>query len=266
MPLTEFQRTILALLAQTRAPDSYLAGGAALHFAPNSVRYSNDLDFFHDSPQRVASAFSEDAALLEGAGYGLDVEISQPGFIRAVVRREAESTRIDWAHDSAWRFMPPIRDPLGGFVLHDVDLAINKALALAGRDEARDFVDILFVHERVLPLSALTWAAVGKDPGFTPLSLVEFLRRRGRQRPEEVARLNLAVPFDPVASKELWLGALDDAEAFARSGPTEEVGCLYYSPKRQSFAVPDRDRDLTSQELVPHFGAPFGVLPRVSDV
>ena len=101
----------------------------------------------------------------------------------------------------------------------------------------------------VTPLSALTWAAVGKDPGFTPLSLVEFLRRRGRHRPEEVARLNLAVPFDPVASKELWLGALDDAEAFARSGPTEEVGCLYYSPNRQSFAVPDRDRDLTSREL-----------------
>ena len=193
VPLTDFQRTILALLAQTRAPASYLAGGAAFHFAPNSARYSKDLGFFHDSPQRVASAFSENVALLEEAEYGLDVEIRQPGFIRAGVRREAESTRIDWAHDSAWRFMPPIRDPLGGFVLHDVDLDINKALALAGRDEARDFVDILFVHERVLPLSALTWAAVGKDPGFTPLSLVEFLRRRGRHRPEEVARLNLAV-------------------------------------------------------------------------
>ena len=102
MPLTDLQRTILALLAQTRAPDSYLAGGAALHFTPNSVRYSNDLDFFHDSPQRVASAFSDDAALLEGAGYGLDVEISQPGFIRAVVSRDDEATRIDWAHDSAW--------------------------------------------------------------------------------------------------------------------------------------------------------------------
>ena len=31
MPLTDLQRTILALLARTRAPDSYLAGGAALH-------------------------------------------------------------------------------------------------------------------------------------------------------------------------------------------------------------------------------------------
>ena len=266
MPLTDLQQTILALLAQSRTPDSYLAGGAALHFTPNSVRYSNDLDFFHDSPQRVASAFSDDSALLKGAGYDLELEISQPGFLRAVVSRNDEATRIDWAHDSAWRFMPPIRDPMGGFVLHDVDLAVNKTLALAGRDEPRDFIDILFVHERVLPLSALTWAAVGKDPGFTPLSLVEFLRRRGRHRPEEVARLNLAVPYDPVASKVLWLGALDDAEAFARFGPTDEVGCLYYSPQLQSFAVPDRETDLASQDLVPHFGAPGGVLPRVSDI
>jgi len=204
--------------------------------------------------------------LLKGAGYDLELEISQPGFIRAVVSRNDEATRIDWAHDSAWRFMPPIRDPMGGFVLHDVDLAVNKTLALAGRDEPRDFIDILFVHGRVLPLSALTWAAVGKDPGFTPLSLVEFLRRRGRHRPEEVARLNLAVPYDPVASKVLWLGALDDAEAFARSGPTDEVGCLYYSPQLQSFAVPDRETDLASQDLIPHFGAPGGVLPRVSDI
>ena len=45
MPLTDFQRSILALLAQTRTPDRYVAGGAALHFAPNSIRYSNDLDF-----------------------------------------------------------------------------------------------------------------------------------------------------------------------------------------------------------------------------
>lgn len=265
MPLTDLQRQVLALLAQTRAPDSYLAGGAALHFAPNSLRYSDDLDFFHDSAERVASAYAEDEPLLAGAGFDLDVQISQPGFIRAVVSRDAESTRIDWAHDSAWRFMPPIRDELGGFVLHPIDLAINKTLALAGRDEPRDFVDILFVHEQVLPLSALVWAAVGKDPGFTPLSLVELLRRRGRHRPEDVARLNLAVPYDPARSKALWTEALEDAEAFARSGPTDEVGCLYYSSETGDFAAPNRETDLDTAGLVPHFGSPGGVLPRISE-
>ncbi|OGU02199.1 MAG: hypothetical protein A2W29_00260 [Gemmatimonadetes bacterium RBG_16_66_8] len=84
--------------------------------------------------------------------------------------------------------MPLVRDTLGGLLLHPVDLAANKVLALAGRDESRDFVDILFVHERVLPLGALCWAAVGKDPGFTPLSLLELLKRRGRYRPEDPRR------------------------------------------------------------------------------
>ena len=265
MPLTEYQRTLLALLARNRAPDSYLAGGAAVHFAPSSVRFSNDLDFFHDSAARVAQAFADDTALLKAAGYSHDIEISQPGFIRAIVSRDGEATRVDWAHDSAWRFMPPVRDELGGYLLHEVDLAINKVLALAGRDEPRDFVDILFVHDRVLPLAGLTWAAVGKDPGFTPLSLLELLKRRGHPRPEEVARLDLAAPFDPVASKETWLSALAEAEAFARSRPTEETGCLYYSPGRQAFTVPGSGQDLASQGLVAHYGSPGGVLPLAAE-
>ncbi len=265
MPLTEFQRTLLALLTQNRTPDSYLAGGAALHFTPNSTRYSNDLDFFHDSSERVASAFAEDSALLESGGYGLEVEISQPGFIRATVRQGDGATKIDWAHESAWRFMPPVRDSLGGYLLHEIDLAINKTLALAGRDEPRDFVDILFVHEGVLPLAGLVWAAVGKDPGFTPLSLLELLKRRGRNRPEEMARLQLAEPFDPVASKETWLAALDEADSFARSRPTDETGCLYYSASAEAFVIPRPDVSLEAQGLSLHFGAPGGVIPRAVD-
>lgn len=74
--------------------------------------------------------------------------------------------------------MPLVRDELGGLLLHPIDLAINKVLALAGRDEPRDFVDILFVHRSVLPLAGLSWAAVGKDPGLSPLSLLELLKRR----------------------------------------------------------------------------------------
>ena len=158
--------------------------------------------------------------------------------------------------------MPPVRDELGGFILHGVDLAVNKVLALAGRDEPRDFVDILFIHERVLPLGALCWAAAGKDPGFTPLSLLELLRRRGRHRPEEIARLDLTVPVDLVAWKATWLAALDDAEAFVRSRPGDEVGCLYFDQELERFVAPVADRTLEGQGVALHFGSPGGVLPR----
>lgn len=262
MPLTTFQREILAVVAESRSPDSYLAGGAAIHFSPNSIRFSNDLDFFHDSTERVATAFADDSRLLESAGITISIELSQPGFIRATVARDSESTRIDWAHDSAWRFMPPVRDELGGYVLHEVDLAINKVLALAGRDEPRDFVDILYVHEHVLPVAALIWAAVGKDPGFSPLSLIELLKRRGRVRPEEIARLDLAQPFDLMPARDAWRSALEDADAFARSRPADETGCLYYSATLDKFVVPDPDRILDDQRVTPHWGRPGGVIPR----
>lgn len=262
VPLTDFQREVLALLAPNRSPDSYLAGGAALHSAPNSVRYSNDLDFFHDSAARVATAFNEDNRLLREAEYGVGLELSQPGFIRAIVSRDDRATRIDWAHDSAWRFMPPVRDALGGFLLHEIDLAVNKTLALAGRDEPRDYVDILFIHERILPLGALCWAAAGKDPGFTPLSLLELLKRRGRYRPEQLSRLDLATPIDLVASKRAWLAALEQVEDFARSRPAEEIGCLYYSVAQGAFVAPEPDADLALQGVVLHYGSPGGVLPQ----
>lgn len=265
MPLTEFQRALLAELAATPTDDRYLAGGAAMHFAPNSVRYSDDLDFFHDSEARVASAFATDRQTLQRAGYAVEVELSLLGFVRAIVRRGEHATRVDWAHDSAWRFMPLVRDQLGGLLLHPVDLAINKVLALAGRDEPRDFVDILFVHRRVLPLAALGWAAVGKDPGLTPLSLLELLKRRGRYRPEDFPRLQLAEPFDLANAKQAWLAALADAETFVRQRPPEESGCLYYSTQQQQFVVPRRDVSLADQGIVLHFGAPGGVLPRMAD-
>jgi hypothetical protein len=262
VPLTDFQQTLLGVLADLASDDGYLAGGAALHFAPNSQRFSNDLDFFHDSVERVASAFALGCTRLEAAGYSVTIELSQPGFIRAMVTQREQSTRVDWAHDSAWRFMPLVREPRGILLLHPVDLAINKVLALAGRDEVRDFVDILFIHARMLPLGAVVWAAAGKDPGFTPLSLLELLKRRGRYRPQEFARLDLVEPFDLPTAKQAWLAALEDAELFVRSRPPEELGCLYWATDAQAFVMPAGAEPLPSTVLL-HFGRPGGVLPQV---
>jgi hypothetical protein len=266
MPLTDFQRALLAVLAPARAPDSYLAGGAALHFAPHSIRYSHDLDFFHDAAERVAEAFAGDRDRLLEAGYDVAPTLSQPGFVRAIVRRGEHATQVDWAHDSAWRFMPVVEDPVGGYLLHPVDLALNKVLALAGRDEVRDYVDIHWVMEQVLPLGPLVWATVGKDPGFTPLSLLEQLKRRGRPHAEDIARLDLARPFDLVQAKERWLASLEQAEAFVGSRPVDEVGCLYFSQASGHFEAPRPGIDLETQGLVPHFGRPGGILPRPADV
>jgi hypothetical protein len=261
VPLTEFQADLARLLAAGRSPDSYLAGGAALYVEPNTSRYSNDLDYFHDSEERVASAFADDRRALAAAGYEIDLEISQPGFVRATVRKGDGGTKVEWAHDSAWRFLPAVAHEITGYSLHPIDLAINKVLALVGRDEPRDFLDTLHVHRTVLPLGALIWAAAGKDSGYTPFSLLDLLRRRGRYRAEDFERLRLASPVDLPALKTEWREALEQADSFVHARPPNEVGCLYYSPTARRFVAPD---PADPREAQPHYGRPGGVLPVVA--
>lgn len=260
MPLTDYQASLIRLLSENRTFDSYLAGGAAILIDPNTTRFSRDLDYFHDSEARVAEAFSADQRLLESEGFSLDVDLNQPGYVRAVVRKDGQAVKVEWARDSAWRFMPTMQDDRVGYVLHPIDLAVNKVLALAGRDEPRDVVDVLHLHRQVLPLGALCWAACGKDPGFTPLSILELLRRRGHVRAEDLARLDLVEPVNLQVMKRSWLEALETVEPFVASRPSEEIGCLYYSAARKEFVDP---RD--ASDAVPHFGRPGGLLPRIVD-
>lgn len=261
MPLTDFQKKLMKVLATNRTEDSYLAGGSALHISANSKRYSNDLDFFHDSDRRVAAASESDFRLLKENGFFVEVEMRQPGYVRAVVRSEQGATKVEWAHDSAWRFLPTIKNEVSGYQLHPLDLATNKLLALVGRNEARDFLDVIYCHQSILPLGPLVWAAVGKDPGFTPDSLLELLKRRGKYQPEDFSRLNLASAVDLPEMKKIWIDALESAQQFIANRPMAEVGCLYYSPKDRKFVDPS----VCKSGCEPHYGRPMGVLPRLFD-
>ena len=157
--------------------------------------------------------------------------------------------------------MPVVQREIGGYSLHEIDLATSKIIALAGRNEPRDFVDALYVLDHVLSLGPLVWAAVDKDPGFSRASLLEMLRRRGRYRPEDFDRLDLVAPIDPVETKTRWTEELDKAESFIESRPPDEVGCLYYSTESGRFVEPAPAVPLEVQNVVKHFGCPGGVLP-----
>jgi len=123
VPLTDYQASLARLLSGNRTFDSYLAGGAAILIEPNTTRFSRDLDYFHDSEARVAEAFAADRRLLESRGYSIELDLNQPGFVRAIVSKDGHATKVEWVRDSAWRFMPTVRDDRVGFVLHPVDLA-----------------------------------------------------------------------------------------------------------------------------------------------
>jgi hypothetical protein len=166
VPISKFQSEVLRVLAAQRSPDSYIAGGTAIN--REGPRFSGDIDIFHDSEARLESAAKADAAALTAAGYSVTWERVREGKREATVARRAEAMPLEWVTDAAFRFFPTQPDELFGYVLHPVDLATNKASAAADRRVPRDIVDLVTIHETILPLGAVLCAAVGKYPGVTP--------------------------------------------------------------------------------------------------
>lgn len=215
MPLTPFQKEVMAVLVSNRSEASHVARGLVLNAADDSARFSRDFDFFHEAVKDLVSASERDVTALAAAGFRLEKieregEWSRPvSFRKARVSRAGERVEIDWAHDSAFRFFPIVQDDLLGWRLHLFDMATNKALALSSRMETRDYVDIVELT-RIYPLEAIIWAACGKDPGFNPLSLLKMVVRFARIDPLELDKIK-ARKLDPVALKEEWIAVSDRA-------------------------------------------------------
>lgn len=129
MPVTPFQSEVLAVLAGNRSEESHFAGGLVLNASPESARYSDDFDIFHETAAEVARASEMDAASLRAAGFAVEPKWpweKPTSFRKAVVSRSGESVEIDWAADSAFRFFPIERDPVLGWRLHLFDMATKR--------------------------------------------------------------------------------------------------------------------------------------------
>ena len=262
MPLTRMHTQLLSRIAANRSPDSYVAGATVLHRDADTPRFSDDLDLFHDVEDSVARSAEADAATLHATGYTVSWLLRTPTFHRALVTLNGEQLKIEWAHDSAYRFFPVHKDALCGYRLHDADAATNKVLALAGRSEIRDFVDVLHLHATYLSLGALAWAACGKDPGFTPEFLLDYAGRHVAYTKEDLDRLSLREPLDLRELKHRWIAAVDGARRVVAMLPPEEVGCLYLGPDHRPLTP-----DATSAQfdrLTRHRGRVRGAWPTVS--
>ncbi len=233
MPLTALQKQILRVLAANRSEESHFAGGIVLHAADGSARFSHDFDIFHEAAHSVAHASEADCRSLRAAGFAVkpltgDWE-SPASFRKAEISSGGETLEIDWAADSAVRFFPVQSDPLLGWHLHLFDIATNKALALAARSVTRDYVDIIELS-RMWPLHAIIWAACGKDPGYTPLLLLDMMRRFGRINPRQLETIQ-ARQLDPIALKiewtELHVKAEEEITRLADTLPDTPIGVAF---------------------------------------
>ncbi|KJU81962.1 hypothetical protein MBAV_005846 [Candidatus Magnetobacterium bavaricum] len=259
VPLSKLQTEILLILAEHRNPESYVAGASALN--QNGPRYSGDIDIFHDQEEAVAQSAIADTALLVEHGFTFSWIRREPGIYGAIVQRGGESTKLEWVRDSDFRFFPTIRDELFGYRLHVADLATNKALAAAGRDEPRDVLDLLYIHEQHLPLGAVIWAAVTKDPGYSPESLITEIRRNARYRQDDYADLDLVEPVDASVVSQKLREALRAAETFIRTMPGGKEGLLFL--KGSVPVQPDPDNLAV---YVEHAGRRRGYWPSSSEI
>ena len=262
MPLTAFQREVAHILAKNRNPESHVAGGAVINRGEAGLRFSDDLDIFHDAAASVAASAEADALALRDAGYVVTWTLRGGGFVRAEVSRGDDRLRLDWTTDSAFRFFPVQADEDFGYCLHQADLATNKVLALAGRTEIRDFLDILVIDSSYLSLGAVMWAACGKDEGYTPVLLLDQTNRHSRFQESDLKGENLARPVDIKELKRQWLAARERAEKLFERLPAQELGCLYLD-ENNNPVTPDPDSPVFAQ-LKRHFGSVRGAWPRIS--
>jgi predicted nucleotidyltransferase component of viral defense system len=260
MPLTPFQIAVLALLKSHRNPDSFIAGGIAIHRSNSSSRYSNDIDFFHDTDEAVSLTAQLDIDLLKDNSYQVQILINQPKFIRATVSKHDQSLKLEWVRDTAFRFYPVEPDKLLGYRLHDVDLAINKCLALANRSEVRDIIDLIALQESTIELGAACWAACGKDPGFTPALLIDCMRRNSLIRSDQLAAELLVKQLDPIELKKKWTKLIDQAETQLKEFPTKDLGCLYIDVSGSLIKSPVTKTIKNAQR---HFGTVRGSWPSI---
>jgi len=262
MPLGAFEREVLRIIAANRNPDSYLGGATILHRGAESPRTSRDLDVFHDTTQSLTVAVEADTAALRRAGFDVELAKPQETFQRAIVTKEPRGTKLEWVFDSAFRFFPVEPDPELGWRLNFWDAATNKTLALFGRHEFRDYVDVNYLHRQHLHLGALVWAAAGKDPGLTPELILEWIKRHGTYSPDQIKQVALHETLDLKQLKIEWLQIVQDAETLIAALPMEEVGCFYLGPAGTPVCPCPGSPEFP--KLTRHFGSVKGAWPRIA--
>ena len=157
----------LVLAAERASPTVRLVGGSGLALLLGHRR-SDDLNLFagvREELEPIVRAVEEEALRLGRAATRVR---TGPGFVRLEVPDAANVLRVDIASDTAPRLVTS--DTVVGAVRVEalVDQRANKMVALLGRSELRDLVDLYFIERAGLPVAEGFADALSKDGGMDP--------------------------------------------------------------------------------------------------
>lgn len=180
--LSPLQEQVAEIIAGLEEAEGFaLAGGAALIARGDVHRQTRDLDFFGPTPDAVDRLVPAVDRALREAGLVVHRIQENPGFARLVVESGDDRTELDLGADA--RLFPAEPGRLAP-TLSGEELAVDKVLALFGRAEARDFVDLMALEPRY-GLEHLCEFALQKDLGFDPGVFADMLTRFDRLRRDE---------------------------------------------------------------------------------
>jgi hypothetical protein len=186
VPLDPLQSRIArTALSLPQAHTLALAGGGAMIVHGFTDRATRDVDLFTEVDAEEASQVA--AALrneLVAAGLRVSPADRPPHTNRFVITDPDSGTacQVEVFPDGG-RLRPTVRLDIGP-VLHPDDLAADKMLALWGRAEIRDYVDVAALLDHYKPAALLELAAA-KDSGFTPPRFADALDAIRRFDPED---------------------------------------------------------------------------------
>ena len=204
--LTPFQKKILKAFTEIEESTAfYLTGGTALSVFHLAHRLSEDFDLFTSDEPLISIVARKFKAKLETSGIQVREIRNFTSFWEAVASEGDESFKIQLAYDSPFMLEQPIeRDDLR---IHSLaDIAAGKLLALFGRAEERDFIDVYFiVKSGAISLDRLIELAKKKDPGLDEYYLAIAFAQSERL-PDDAAQLkvNLLSPIDPKEVKAFF--------------------------------------------------------------
>ena len=171
--LSLLQRRVARIVAELPEAEGFaLAGGAALVIAQVVDRETRDLDFFGATADRVDRLVPALEHALRLDGLDVSRKRTNRGFAHFTISDNTGGlTELDLGVDA--RIREAESGPLGPMLALE-ELAADKTLALFGRAQARDFIDVAALADR-FGFDQLCEPAAEKDPGFSPAVLLDML-------------------------------------------------------------------------------------------
>ena len=210
-----------AALAQAKQWQEQLAGGTALADFFLAHRKSFDLDLF-TAEEGLTLPFSRILEDYLQRSQSVKVVRRLESFVELEVGTGGDSTRVQLAYDSPFRFGEPVDSDLGIKVNDYKDLIVDKLLAFFGRAEPRDAVDLFFILQTE-DIWELIRSAEVKDPGFDIYWLAVAFSNT-RDFPDDISRwpVEMIREVDPRQLKEQFSSLAEEIMVRIRASGESE--------------------------------------------